>query len=493
MYNGANMGRKSSYGRHAVKGGMWLLGLKFTHRLLGFVRTVILARLLAPVDFGLMGIAVLAVNMLETFSQTGFEQALIREKDGIRGHLDTAWTMQIMRGVVLFAVLFMAAPLIAGFFKHPEAVGVIRALSFMQLIAGFRNIGTIFFDRELRFNKKVVLGLSGLIPNMVVSIVLAFTLKNVWALVWGGLAGAAATSVCSYFLHPYRPRLRFYVSRAKELFGFGKWLLGSSIIIFLATQGDDAFVGRVLGISALGLYQMAYHISNTFTTEVTHVISRVMFPAYSKLQDDLKRMAAAYLEVFSLNAFFSLMVFAGIVLFAGDFTRIFLGDKWLPAVPPLKVLAVAGLFRSMASVTGIVFHSMGKPRVDTFWQSVRLTVLVLLIVPLTALWGLVGVSIAVCLSIGISAVGFMISLIKQIPVYPAALMKMIACPALSAVVMYCAGSWSRDLFRGVNMLSFSVNLLISMMVYGLTAWICGRLYGYRIYDLMKKRLKEVFA
>ncbi|MBD3296782.1 MAG: oligosaccharide flippase family protein [Candidatus Omnitrophica bacterium] len=493
MYNGADMNKKRFYGKHAVKGGVWLLGLKFTHRLLGIVRTVILARLLAPVDFGLMGIAVLAVNMLDTFSRTGFEQALIREKENIRGHLDTAWTMQVLRGTVLFAVLFLAAPLVAGFFKRPEAVDVIRALSFMQLIAGFRNIGTVFFDREMRFNKKVMLGLSGLIPNMLVSIVLAFTLRNVWALVWGGLAGVAATSVCSYFMHPYRPRLRFYVSRAGELFGFGKWLLGSSIIIFLATQGDDAFVGRVLGISALGLYQMAYHISNTFTTEVTHVISRVMFPAYSKLQDDLKRMAAAYLEVFSLNAFFSLMVFSGLVLFAGDFTRIFLGDKWLPAVAPLRVLAVAGLFRSMASATGVVFHSMGKPRIDTFWQSVRLAVLVIFIVPLTALWGLVGVSVAVCLSIGISTAGFMASLIKQIPVSPGALVKMIIWPGLSALVMYGAGSWSRTFFSAANILSFAANLLIAMAVYFLSAWTWDRLYGYRIYDLITKRLKEVFA
>jgi O-antigen/teichoic acid export membrane protein len=487
------MKRERSYGGHAVKGGVWLFGLKFTHRLLGFVRTVILARLLAPVDFGIMGIAVLAVNLLETFSRTGFEQALIREKDDIRHHLDTAWTMQAIRGVILFAALFLAAPLVAGFFERQGAADVIRALSFMQLIAGFRNIGTVFFNRELRFDKKVALELGGLIPNMAVSIALAFTLRNVWALVWGGLAGAAATSVFSYLIHPYRPRLRFDLSRAGELFGFGKWLFGSGIIIFLATQGDDAFVGRVLGISALGLYQMAYHISNTFTTEVTHVISRVVFPAYSRIQDDLRRLAGAYLEVFSLNMFFSLMVFAGLILFAGDFTRIFLGDKWLSAVPPMRVLAVAGLFRSMASTTGIVFHSIGKPRIDTFWQAVRLAVLVVLIIPLTGLWGLVGVSAAVCLSIGISAAGFMISLMEQVPVSPVALMRMTVWPAFSAVVMYGAGSWSRTLFRGMDPLSFFVNLLISMAVYGLTAWIFGRLYGYSIYDLMVKRLREVYA
>jgi O-antigen/teichoic acid export membrane protein len=117
-----------------------------------------------------------------------------------------------------------------------------------------------------------------------VSITLAFTLRNVWALVWGGLAASFVRLFMSYLIHPYRPRLSLARKELQELFGFGKWLLGSGVLVFLVTQGDDLFVGKVLGPAALGLYQMAYLISNLPATEISRTMAQVAFPAYSKLQ-----------------------------------------------------------------------------------------------------------------------------------------------------------------------------------------------------------------
>ena len=278
-----------SLSKKVVRGGMWVFALRFTSRGLGFVRTIILARLLAPEDFGLLGIAMLAIATLESFSQTGFQAALIQKKENVDSYLDTAWTVSAIRGIVLFLILFLFAPVVAKFFNSPQATLVIKVIAVSMLLSGFRNIGIIFFQKDLEFNKQFTYEFSAALTDVAISISLAFILRNVWALVWGGLAGHFIRFIMSYILRPYRPHVSFKKSEFKELFGFGKWVLGSSILGFLIIQGDDIFVGKMLGVTALGLYQMAYLISNLPATEITHVISQVTFPAYSRLQYNLQR------------------------------------------------------------------------------------------------------------------------------------------------------------------------------------------------------------
>jgi O-antigen/teichoic acid export membrane protein len=128
---------------------MWVFGLRITSRGLGFVRTIILARLLAPHDFGLLGIAILAISTLETLSQTGFQAALIQKKENIESYLDTAWTVSAIRGIILFLILFLSAPVIAKFFNSPQATLIIRIIAVSTLLSGFRNIGILFFQKEL--------------------------------------------------------------------------------------------------------------------------------------------------------------------------------------------------------------------------------------------------------------------------------------------------------------------------------------------------------
>jgi O-antigen/teichoic acid export membrane protein len=344
-----------------VKGGLWVFALRIINRGLGFVRTIILARLLIPEDFGLLGIAMLAISTLETFSQTGFHAALIQKKENIKSYLDTAWTVSAVRGIALFLILFLLAPVIASFFNSPKATLVIRVIAISTLLSGWRNIGIVFFRKELEFNKQFFYEFSATLVDLTVAISLAFTLRNVWALVWGGLAANLTRLFMSYVLHAYRPKLRLQKEEFHELFGFGKWILGSSIIIFLIIQGDDIFVGKILGVTALGLYQMAYLISNLPATEITHAISQVTFPAYSKLQDNLSKLREAYLRVLQIAAFLSFPTAGLIFVLAPDFTIIFLGEKWTPMVPIMQTLCIFGVTRSINATFGSFFTAIGKP------------------------------------------------------------------------------------------------------------------------------------
>ena len=210
----------SSLGKKVVRGGIWVFTLRGTQRLFSFVRLIILARILAPSDFGLMGIALLTMAALNTFSQTGFQTALIQKKEDIKSYLDAAWTVTIIRGIILFLILYFIAPYAATFFKSPKALSIIKVIGFSFLIQAFTNIGVVYFQKELEFNKQFIYQFTGTIADFVVAVSAAVILRNVWALVYGLLAGNAARLIVSYLIHPYRPHLSFDFGKAKELFGF---------------------------------------------------------------------------------------------------------------------------------------------------------------------------------------------------------------------------------------------------------------------------------
>ena len=378
-----------------VKGGFWVFFLRIVNRGFSLIRLIILARILAPSDFGLMGIALLTMSTLETFSQTGFQAALIQKKEDIESYLNGAWTVLILRGFILFVILYFIAPYAAIFFNTLEAKLIIQVIGFAILLRAFTNIGVIYFQKELEFSKQFIYQFSGTLADFIVAISAVLILRNVWALVFGLLAGNMIRCFMSYFIHPYRPRLSFDLRKTKELFGFGKWILGSSILGFLITQGDDIFVGKLLGTTALGFYQLAYRISNMPATEITHVISQVTFPAYSKLQDNIPKLREAYLKVLQVTAFLSFPIAGLIFALAPDFTKIFLGEKWMPMVPAMQTLAGYGMLRSIGATNGPIFQAIGRPDLSTKLQFLNLLMLAILIYPLTMKWGILGTSIAV--------------------------------------------------------------------------------------------------
>ena len=476
---------EKSLSQRAVRSGAWVFLLRVIQQLFSLVRLVILARILAPQDFGLMGIALLSMATLETFSQTGFQQALIQKKHDIKPYLDTAWSFLILRGVILFAILYLIAPYAATFFDAPEAKPIIQVIGLSVIFQVFTNIGVIHFQKELEFNKQFIYQLSGTLTDFVVAIVAVLVLGNVWALVFGLLAGKAAMLVVSYLIHPFKPHLSFDIGKAKELFGYGKWILGSSVLIFLVTQGDDILVGKLVGVTALGFYQMAYLISNLPATEITHVISQVTFPVYSKIQDDIPRLRDAYLKILQLTAFLSIPVACLIFVLAPDFTLIFLGEKWMPMVPAMQVLVFAGMVRSIAATGGPIFHAVGKPKIDTIMQIIRLFILAILIYPLTINWGIFGASVAVFFSTFISAFGFVLAVMKIIKCRSNDYFKILLYPLINGAIVILFIHALRNII-GVSVWSFIVFSCVGVFGYIAIAYLFDKIFDYKMQSHFKE-------
>ena len=384
--------------KKVVRGTVWVFITQILTQAVALVKNIILARILSPDDFGLFGIALVVFSLLEAFSRSGFDVALIQKKEDIRDYLDTAFVVNIGRGVVLFLLLFFSAPLVATFFKRADVIWVVRAVSLVFLLNGFVNPGTIYFSRELEFKKQFQWDMSRSISDIVVSLSLIFFLRNVWVLVISMIFSFLTRVVVSYFIHPYRPAFSFNPVYARSLFRFGKWVFASGILIYLLTQGDDAFVGKFLGVTALGFYRIAYRFSNLPATHITHVISRVTFPMYSKLQDDIPKLREAYLKVLQITALMAFPIAGLIFALASDFTRLFLGEKWIPMVDAMRVLCFFGGLRAIGATMGPIWYSTGNPKIQAKLGLYQLSFLAVIIYPFALVYNILGVSIAVTLS-----------------------------------------------------------------------------------------------
>jgi len=473
--------------QRVVKSGFWVFFLRIFNQGFSLLRLIILARILSPNDFGLMGIALLTMSILETFSETGFQHALIQKKEDIKSYLDSAWTVLILRGFVLFVILYFIAPYAAVFFNAPEAKPIIRVIGFSILFQTFTNIGITYFKKELEFNKEFIYQFTGTLADFIVAISAVLILRNVWALVLGLLAGNITRCFVSYLIHPYRPRLNFALEKVKELFGFGRWILGSSILIFLLGQGDDIFVGKLLGTTALGFYQMAYRIANMPATEITHIISQVTFPAYSKLQDNIPKLREAYLKVLRVTAFLSFPIAGLIFILAPDFTRIFLGEKWMPMVSALQIFCILGAIRSVVATMGPVFYSTGKPKIETQLSLMQLVIMVCLIYPLMMKWGIAGAALAVVLNNLADPWGFK-KMLSTVNCEFRKFSRNLLLPAISSILLCLFLQITKNLIE-IKISEFILLIILGVLFYFLVAYFLDdKING----NWLKIELRDIF-
>ncbi len=452
-----------------VRGGFWVLGLRAVDRLVWIVRMTVLARMLSPDDFGRFGISVLALFFVESLSRTGFQEALVRQEGRISPYLDTAWTIQAIRGAVIALLLWLAAPAVAAFFKDPGASPLVAAVGVNAALQGFTNIGVVRFQKHLRFGQQFAYMMSGTAADITVSLIAALTLRSAWALVLGLLAGNAMRLVVS---HVVAPRVHFHIERGRvgRLVGFGRWVWGAEMLRYVLMQGDDVLVGRMLGMSPLAFYRMAYMYGSAPATEITRVISSVAFPAYSKLQSEPRRLARAFLRTVRVNLFLAAPLSAGIIVLGPVFVRLFLGtpetNQWLPMIVPLQLLAVWGFLRAVSATAGPVFHGVGRPEVLTRLTLIHLVTLAVVIYPLTATWGVVGASIAVVFAAAVN-----------VPIVVHAVMRVVGLgarsylaelvPPVSAAVVAAASAHGYLVLTGPEhgVASFLVALLLVVAVY----------------------------
>lgn len=479
---------KSGTLAHKVaRGTLWVVASYTFSNILYFLRTVILIRLLNPIDFGLMGIARVVINMLNLFSETGIDRALVQRKEVGESTLNSAWIITAIRGLILFTLLYFSSPIISVFYNNGRLSPILKFISLSFLFNGIASAGIFLFVKELNFRNKVLFEQANAISNTIVSVALAIIFKNVWALVIGHVVGAFIGFLFSYRLYPFRPSLKLDLDAVKGLFRFGKYVFGSGIAVFLVIQGPDALVGKILGLNPLGFYVLAFGIANTPTTSVTHVVSQIAFPAYAKLQNDLPKLREGYLKVTRLVTSLSAPIAGGIFMLIPEFVQIFLGTRWMPIVLPVRILCILGFFRSIASTVSPVFYGIGRPDIDFKLACFSLSLLSILIYPLTIKMGIVGTSIAFS-SVSTIAIfvimGFIYKLIR-LDAVKAQFFKLLFFPVAGTAFMCFSILLLKLIFHHNLIMTFSMSILIGGGSYILILYILDKYFGYGLIDTIR--------
>lgn len=384
--------------KKAVKGASWLGGLRMASRLVSILKTVVLARLLDPVQFGVFGVITLTIALFEILMETGVNTVLIQEEEDIDPFINTAWLISIIRGIFISLAIILFAHPVSRFFNSPQALRLLLWSSLVPLIRGFINPSIVKFQKHLEFKKEFYLRFSILTFESLIAITGVILTHSVISLVLALVLSAGFEVILSFLFCQPRPQFSWERKKAVKIVSMGKWVTLNSIFSYLISQGDDAIVGRLLGMENLGLYQTAYKISNLPFTEVTDVVSRVVFPVYSKISQDKTRIKRAFKK--SLLGITFLVVPGTIIIFLFPETviRIVLGEKWLGAVQALRILAIFGLTRAIGGSVQPILYAFKKQSLAAKISLVKLLLMAALIIPLTFKFGISGAAMAVLVS-----------------------------------------------------------------------------------------------
>lgn len=386
---------KASRLPHLRAGGAWALASVAVALAAGLVRTLVMARFLDPIDIGLMGIAVLALGFMEAVASTGIDTTLVAEQNDVERYIDPAFTIQVVRGLVVSAVLWIAAPAIAWAFRNEGATSVIRGVGLIPALRGFANPAVALAVRRLDFRRVFWWSLPEVLCSLCLTVALAVVWRNVWALVVGVVAGQAVGTLASFGVVRRRPRAILARQRTYELLRFSRFVTGSRALMYFSVNLDGAAVGIVMGTHALGLYQFATRAAELPVVTFTRAIAQVALPAFSGDRANGAPLRETWRTVLGWVLALNGAAAMAIVLFGDDVVRLLAGERWLPAVPLMRILAVAMVFRAVIVLTGQLLDAVGEPALTLRLNAVRFVALLVLLPLLGAYAGLNGVAQAV--------------------------------------------------------------------------------------------------
>jgi lipopolysaccharide exporter len=338
-----------------------MVAMRWIIRFLGLINTAIVARILAPEDFGLVALVMIVVSLVEMFAEIGVDLVLIRNPDADRSHYDTAWTLRILTNSLLALMIFLIAPFPVRYFDDQRITLLMRVLALKPLIGGFENIGVVAFRKDLQFSKDFIFNVLSRFITVFISIGLAAALHSYWALAIAMISQQMVSTLLSYFIHPFRPRLS--LGAFSEIGSISVWLLVRSLGYTLLDKVDQIVVGKMSGASALGGYFVAKSISNMLTMELLLPIGRALLPGYTKLIHTPERLFQIFLKVVGIVGSVSIAFGFGLMVVAKDFVMIVLGSKWYENVPLLEIFAFSGAFYGISTVIGPFMVALGHVRI----------------------------------------------------------------------------------------------------------------------------------
>ncbi len=325
-----------SLAARVVRSAGWIVGGRFVMGLFGFVNTIIVARLLAPEDFGIVAIGLTTMQILTNLSDIGVSQAVIRFRDADRDDLDTLFSLSAIRGALIAVGLCLAAPAAASFYTDPRVFWVFVGVSAYPFLTGLINPRFYEFERLLDYSKEFFAAVANKIAGVAVSIAIAIIFKSYWAIILGLATNGLVQLALSYAMRPYRPRISFVSLR--RILGFSGWLTGVGLMSALNNKLDPLVLARAIGVGGAGHYFMGLQLAELPTREIAFPVTRAIYPGLSELQEDPVRANQAFLKGVEAMAAIAMPAAIGFALVARDLVPLLIGDKWVDAIAVVQII-----------------------------------------------------------------------------------------------------------------------------------------------------------
>jgi PST family polysaccharide transporter len=386
-----------------VQGLIWLAGARVFGQLVSFLVTAILARLLSPGDYGLIGMVTVVTGFLSLFADFGTGMAVIQQKDLREEQLSSVFWFNVALGSLLCLVLVAISHGAARFYGEPALVSLMCVMGIGFPLTSLGIVQQSLFRRRLEFSVPVKANVTATLAAGLVGIATALLGWGVWALVAQSLSQAFVATALLWSLSAWRPQFHFHSADIRGIAGFSGNLAGFNIVNYFARNFDCLLIGRVLGVGPLGLYALAYRLMLYPISNLSGIAGEAFFPAFSQMQSESDRLSSAYLRTCRYIALVTFPLMAGISLMSREIILVLFGRRWEGAAVTLQILALVGMFQPLISLYGTVILARGFARWFFRWGAVVSTVMVASFV-IGLRWGIVGVAACYLVSQTITSV-----------------------------------------------------------------------------------------
>lgn len=382
---GSSLGARSSRGVVALGVGT------VAERILRLVRNMILARLLAPDDFGLMAIVLSVLVLLGCVTDVGVRQSIIHHQEGgKRGYLNIAWWVQVVRGIGLFITVWLVAPAICRFYGKPELLNLLRVSLLVVIFNALTSPRLYVLDKEFRFVKALCLIQGSSVLGTAVAIGLAFYMQNVWVLVIGQIVQIGVQCLLSHILCPFRPMLKIDRRYLKEFLKFGRGMLGLAFLTVISMQTDVFVLAKLLPSEQLGMYALALSLARQPVMLFSGTIGRVLLPVFAEKQNDRKALCDAVLKILKSILLFGVPIVVITAFGAKTILSVIYGARYGAVAVPFALLCFAMLFYVQAIVLSQIYMGIGMPHLHRRYVVLLASLIISLIYPGIKFFGLVG-------------------------------------------------------------------------------------------------------
>lgn len=333
----------SSLKQKTISGLFWSFIDNFSKLGLTFVIGIILARLLDPSDFGLIGMVTIFIGISQSLIDSGFTQALIRKKNCSQADYSTVFFFNLLVSFILYLILFICAPSISQFFDEPELTSIVRVISIGIIVNAFAIVQRAILSKEINFKLQTKISIFASLISSITAITMAYNGYGVWSLVYKTLLGFLFTCLLLWLWNKWKPSLIFSLKSFSEMFSFGYKLMLSGLIDGLYRNIYLIVIGKFFSAADLGFFIKAEQFNNLPSQNITGVIQRVSYPALTKIQDDLPRLKLAYQKIIKSTMLLSFTAMMILAASAEPLILTLIGEKWLPSVIYLQLLCFIGM------------------------------------------------------------------------------------------------------------------------------------------------------